>query len=70
MKRGNPTASPIGRKVLSQSVVNPVGNAENTDKGNSAKLRVPAAKGKVLSQRVGNPVAVRKMNKTGAMGAC
>jgi len=68
-KRGNPLDSPIGRKVLSQNVANPVANAENVT-SNSAKLRVPAAKSKTLNQNVKNPVAMRKMNKTGANGAC
>ena len=55
--RGNPTRSPIGRKALSQSVVNPVANLENTDKGNPAKMRVPAGKKKTISQKVGTPSA-------------
>lgn len=69
-KRGNPTSAPMGRKVLSQNVVHPVAGPDNTDKGNPAKLRVPASKGKTLSQKVGSPVASRKINKTGAGGAC
>jgi hypothetical protein len=68
MARGNPLQTAIGRKTLSQSVSNPVGNTENTT-GNSAKLRVPAAKTSTISQSVKNPVGKRKLNKTGAGGA-
>ena len=66
-KRGNPLNSPIGRKALSQSVVNPVANAENVT-SNTAKLRVPAAKKSVVSQSVSNPVGKRKHNMTGDCG--
>lgn len=59
-RRGDPTKSKIGAVALHQHVVNPVGNDENTDKGNPAKLRVPAGKAKVLHQHVGTPDAPRK----------
>jgi len=41
--------------VISQKVVNPVGNECNTDSGNPAALTVPANVSKVLSQNVVNP---------------
>lgn len=70
-KRGNPVMAGHGHKAtLSQSVSHPVGDASNTNKGNPAKLRVPAATGATLSQSVSNPVAKRTLNKTGAKGAC
>ena len=69
-KRPNPTAQPGHTKALSQSVVHPLASDENTSGGNPAKLKVPAAKSKTLNQKVSNPVASRKMNMTGAKGAC
>jgi hypothetical protein len=55
--RGNPVQSLISRKVLSQSVANPVASNENTDKGNPAKMRggVKQNPSKTLNQKVGNP---------------
>jgi len=41
--------------VISQKVVNPIGNECNTDEGNPASLRVPANVSKVFSQNVVNP---------------
>lgn len=58
-KRGNPSSQPSHRKALSQSVANPVGNAENTDSGNTARMRVPAGKKRSISQSVNHP-SVRK----------
>lgn len=66
-KRGNPLNTAVGRKALSQSVTNPVANAENVT-GNSAKLRVPAASKSTISQSVNNPVGKRKHNMTGDSG--
>ena len=55
MKRGNPVEQP-GRYVkLNQGVGTPVGNVTNTDKGNTAKLRVSQNASKTLNQKVGNP---------------
>lgn len=59
-KRGNPVEGKGERKVLSQQVANPVGDASNTDSGNPAKMRVPAGKKTVISQKVGNPSASKK----------
>jgi hypothetical protein len=41
--------------VISQKVVNPIGNECNTDSGNPAALTVPANVSKVFSQNVVNP---------------
>ena len=59
-KRGNPIQEAGKRTVISQSVVAPDGNASNTDKGNPAKMRVPAGKRTTISQKVGNPSASKK----------
>lgn len=56
-KRGNPVEGCGERKTLSQSVVHPVGDASNTDKGNPAKMRVPAGKSRTVSQNVKHPSA-------------
>lgn len=59
-KRGNPVEAARSAKVLSQKVVNPIAGPDNTDMGNPAKMRVPAGKKTVISQKVGNPDASNK----------
>jgi len=61
MARKNPTESRSSTVSLSQSVNNPVGNGDNTDK--AGKRNAPKQKNsgsKSLSQSVGNPVASKK----------
>lgn len=41
--------------VISQNVVNPIGNECNTDVGNPAALRVPANESRVFDQNVVHP---------------
>ena len=58
--RGNPVEEPTRKKVLSQGVNNPVASNANSDGGNPAKMRVPAGKKTIISQKVMNPSASNK----------
>lgn len=60
MKRGNPIEEPARKRVISQSVINPIANETNVDGGNPARLKVPAGKKTVISQRVLNPASSTK----------